>query len=604
MHNEQNMDKGQLITRIEYLEENRRFIQNVLEMALSLGDFQENIVNSYGPENLLEEAEKRVRYLIPFEVNALYLVDQEKSDFQLSICDPPYMEQYVAEEVESMIDKGYFAWAIREKRGVLISSKDHSKRFVLHVIATYSRIRGMFVGMMPDNKQSIPDTSLTLLSIILLNTANALESLEFYRLLRNQNITLEKKIEERTKALAASERQLQQVLKLQAIGTLAGGIAHDFNNILFPIVGFTELTMDDVPEDSQARQNLEEVLKAASRAKGLVQQILTFSRQNGQERQPLEVQSIVKEALKLLRASIPKSIEIVYEIDDECSPIMGDPTQVHQIIMNLCTNAYQAMQETGGRLEVHLEEVEISYEETMQKIGMKPGTHLKLTVTDTGIGMDGTVLDRIFEPYYTTKEPGKGTGLGLSVIHGIIKNHGGDISVKSKPHEGTTFQVYIPAIDVVEMEAKNEPVPINTRGQERILLVDDEEQIVCMEEQMLQRMGYDVTVQIDSVEALEVFSQHPDKFDLVITDMTMPRMTGDELAHKMMEIRPDIPIILCTGYNETMDEEKALAMGIDRFVMKPVIKDELAANIRSVLDERNNTKIPAHNLQDKLISSM
>ena len=604
MHNEQNMDKGQLITRIEYLEENRRFIQNVLEMALSLGDFQENIVNSYGPENLLEEAEKRVRYLIPFEVNALYLVDQEKSDFQLSVCDPQYMEQYVAEEVESMIDKGYFAWAIREKRGVVISSKDHSKRFVLHVIATYSRIRGMFVGMMPDNKQSIPDTSLTLLSIILLNTANALESLEFYRLLRNQNITLEKKIEERTKALAASERQLQQVLKLQAIGTLAGGIAHDFNNILFPIVGFTELTMDDVPEDSQARQNLEEVLKAANRAKGLVQQILTFSRQNGQERQPLQVQSIVKEALKLLRASIPKSIEIVYEIDEECSPIMGDPTQVHQVIMNLCTNAYQAMQETGGRLEVHLEEVEISYEETMQKLGMKPGTHLKLTVTDTGIGMDGTVLDRIFEPYYTTKEPGKGTGLGLSVIHGIIKNHGGDISVKSKPHEGTTFQVYIPAVDDVEMETKREPARIDTKGQERIMLVDDEEQIVCMEEQMLQRMGYNVTVQIDSVEALEVFSQHPENFDLVITDMTMPRMSGDELAHKMMEIRPDIPIILCTGYNETMDEEKALAMGIDRFVMKPVIKDELAANIRNVLDERDTTKIPAHILQDKLISSM
>ncbi|MGD9044867.1 MAG: histidine kinase dimerization/phospho-acceptor domain-containing protein, partial [Desulfobacterales bacterium] len=303
--NNNHMNTEKLLARIDYLEENRRFIQNVLETALSLGDFQENINKGYGPEPLLQEADKRINRLIPFEANAHYIVDQLKSDFKLSVCNEGHLRKYIQEEVDHMIEQGYFAWAIREKRGVLVSSSDHSRRFVLHVIATYSRIRGMFIGLLPDKNKSIPDTSLTLLSIILLNTANALESLEFYSLLRNQNQTLEKMVEERTQTLAKYERQLQQVLKIQAIGTLAGGIAHDFNNILFPIVGYTELTMDEVSEDSLAHKNLEEILKAANRAKDLVKQILTFSRQSDQERKPTKVQNIVEEALKLLRASIP-----------------------------------------------------------------------------------------------------------------------------------------------------------------------------------------------------------------------------------------------------------------------------------------------------------
>jgi two-component system sensor histidine kinase/response regulator len=310
------MDAEKLLARIDYLEENRRFIQNVLEMALSLGDFQENINKGYGPEHVLQEADKRINHMIPFEANAHYLVDQEKSDFNLSVCNENNQKAFIQEEVDHMIEQGYFAWAIREKRGVVISSKDHSRKFILHVIATYSRIRGMFIGLLPEKNSGIPDTSLTLLSIVLLNTANALESLEFYSLLRNQNETLEKMVEERTQTLAKYERQLQQVLKIQAIGTLAGGIAHDFNNILFPIVGYTELTMDEVADDSVAHNNLEEVLKAAHRAKDLVQQILTFSRQSGQERKPVKVHSIIKEALKLLRASIPASIENINNIDD------------------------------------------------------------------------------------------------------------------------------------------------------------------------------------------------------------------------------------------------------------------------------------------------
>ena len=578
------MDAEKLLARIDYLEENRRFIQNVLEMALSLGDFQENINKGYGPEYVLLEADKRISHLIPFEANALYHVDQENSDFNLSVCNHKHLKTFIKKEVDHMIEQGYFAWAIREKRGIVISSKNHSRRFVLHVIATYSRIRGMFVGLLPAKDSKIPDTSLTLLSIVLLNTANALESLEFYTLLRNQNENLEKIVEERTQELAKYERQLQQVLKIQAIGTLAGGVAHDFNNILFPIVGYTELTMDEIPEDSVAHKNLEEILKAANRAKDLVQQILTFSRQSGQERKPVKVQSVIKEALKLLRASIPASIDIIDKVNDDCHPVMGDATQIHQVIMNLGTNAYQAMQEKGGKLEVKLSEVDVGYDKTIKKIGMQPGRHLQLLVTDEGCGMDAAVLDRIFEPYYTTKEQGKGTGLGLSVIHGIVKNHRGDITVTSSPGKGTTFKVYLPIIEDGDIAAEFEPDNGAAKGNERILLVDDEEQIVSMEQQMLENLGYEVTARTDSTEALREFSEKPQNFDLVITDMTMPHITGDELAKKLLDIKPDIPVILCTGFNEDITEEKALAMGIQKFIMKPVIQNDLASTIRTVLD--------------------
>ena len=581
------MDPENLLARIEYLEENRRLIQNALEMALSLGDFQENINKGSGPQNILREAEKKVQYLIPFEANAFYLVDQDQSDFSLSICEPSDKNQFMEDQVSYMIDKGFFAWAIRERRGVTISSHDHSKQLMLHVIATYSRIRGMFVGVLPDKKNILPDKSMTVLSIILLNTANALESLEFYRLLRNQNSNLEKMVEERTKALADSEKQLQQMMKLQAIGTLAGGIAHDFNNILFPIVGYTELTMDDIPKDSQARQNLEEILKATNRAKELVQQILTFSRQDCQERKPLQVQYLIKEALKLLRATIPSSIEIECDIDNTCGPIRGNPTQIHQVIMNLCTNAYHAMQESGGKLEVSLKEIHISYEQSLDRVGMKIGKHIELMVKDSGQGMEPQVMERIFEPYYTTKEQGKGTGLGLSVIHGIIKNHGGDIAVSSQPGKGATFKVYLPIIDDIEEEIQIDEPLIAVNGKERILLIDDEEQIIDIEQKILERLGYKVTPKTDSEEALEEFAAQPDRFDLVITDMTMPKMTGDQLARRMMAIKPQIPVILCTGFNETISEEKALAMGIDKFVMKPIVKDELASTIRTVLDNRS-----------------
>ncbi len=584
MNSKAKINPGNLRARIAYLEENGRLVQNALDMALSLGDFQENVNKGYDAEYILREAEKRIRYLIPFDACAFYLIDQDQSDFIFTICQPSEQKGFIEDQVGYMIEKGFFAWAIRERRGIAISSNDHSRQLMLHVIATSSRIRGMFVGLLPDKEDIIPDKSQTLVSFILLNTANAVESLEYHKLLRSQNSVLEKKVEERTNALARSEKQLQQVMKLQAIGTLAGGIAHDFNNILFPIVGYTELTMDDIPEDSQARKNLQEVLKATNRAKGLVQQILTFSRQNGQELKPLKVQTLIKEALKLLRATIPSSIEINSSIDEECGLIKGDPTQIHQIIMNLCTNAYHALQDNSGKITVCLKEANLSYEQSSERLGMKVGRHLEFIVKDNGHGMTRQVMERIFDPYYTTKELGKGTGLGLSVIHGIIKNHGGDISVSSQPDLGSTFSVYLPIIDDVDVEIEPVQTAGVTRGNERILLIDDEEQIIDLERRILERLGYKVTSKTDSEEALQEFSARPDEFDLVITDMTMPKINGDRLARKLMDISPQIPVILCTGFNEAITEEKALSMGIGKFVMKPIVKDELAFTVRTVLD--------------------
>ena len=381
------------------------------------------------------------------------------------------------------------------------------------------------------------------------------------------------------------EAQLRQVQKMEAIGSLAGGIAHDFNNLLFPIIGYTELITDDVPEGSKAQRYLNGILKAANRAIDLVQQILAFSRQTEKERRPVQIQSIVKEAGKLLRSSIPKNIEIRQEIEGDCRPVMADPIQIHQVVMNLCTNAYHSMREKGGVLEVTLMEEEIGVYDLKADLGLSPGTYLRLTVNETGHGMDKAVMSRIFDPYFTTKAPGEGTGMGLSVVHGIVKGHGGEIEVHSEPKKGTTFHVHLPILDIGALEPEaisQEPIQ---RGSERILLVEDEELIVQMLEPILEGIGYHVTSRTSSVEALKAFEARPDRFDLVITDMTMPNMTGAELAPRLLKIRPDIPIILCTGFNAMIDEKRAKAIGIREYVMKPIVRHEIARTIRRVLDK-------------------
>ncbi|NQT68582.1 MAG: response regulator [Desulfobacteraceae bacterium] len=380
------------------------------------------------------------------------------------------------------------------------------------------------------------------------------------------------------------ESQLQQSQKMESIGTLAGGIAHDFNNILFPIMGFSELALSDTPEDSPLRNNIKEILQGAKRARDLVKQILAFSRQSDQQPKPLKVQLIIKEVLKLIRSSLPSTIEIKQHISNQCGLVMADATQIHQVAMNLMTNAFQAMEDDGGKLEVTLKEVELGLDDLTDQ-SMSSGAYVCLTVANTGPGMDQSVISRVFEPYFTTKEDGKGTGLGLAVVYGIVKSYKGDIRVYSEPGEGTAFHVYLPVLkSKIETEEIDAITPVQ-KGTERILLVDDEEPIIRMEKQMLERLGYQVTACTSSPDALMAFRASPGKFDLVITDMTMPNMTGVQLSQKLLEIRPDIPIIICTGFSTKVDGEKAKAAGIRGYVMKPVVTSEIAKKIREVLDQ-------------------
>jgi PAS domain S-box-containing protein len=378
------------------------------------------------------------------------------------------------------------------------------------------------------------------------------------------------------------EAQLQQAHRMQSIGTLAGGIAHDFNNILSAIIGYTELTIDYLENGSLPHNNLQEVLEAGERAKGLINQILTFSRQSEQDLKPLQLKLIVIETLKLIRATLPSTIEIHQDLQSD-GAILGDQIKIHQVLMNLCTNASHAMMEKGGVLSVSLSDVELDSNFIVKHFDIKSGSYIKLSVSDTGHGMPSSLLERIFDPFFTTKEKGKGTGMGLSVVHGIVKSHSGTVHVYSEPGEGSTFNVYLPIIEK-QLEQKiraEKPIPTGT---EHILLVDDEESLINMGKQSLVSLGYNVTTRINSIEALELFKTKPDTFDLVITDLTMPNMTGDELAIKLMAIRLDIPVILCTGFSTRITEEKAKSMGIRAFIMKPLIRKDIAETIRKVLD--------------------
>ncbi len=378
------------------------------------------------------------------------------------------------------------------------------------------------------------------------------------------------------------ETQLRQAQKMEALGTLAGGIAHDFNNILSAVLGYSELGLQDVDDPAHPLYpKLKAINHAGHRARALVEQILSFSRMQEQLHAPVKIAPIVKEALKLLQSSLPANIRVESRIAAD-RPVMGDPTQIHQIIMNLCTNAYHAMLSTGGVLGVALEQVPA---DELPVGGMEERTsdrYLRLTVTDTGSGISPSIIDRIFDPYFTTKEKGKGTGLGLAVVHGIVKSHGGEITVDSQLDDGTQFTVFLPISGDETMPDGLHPQSI-PRGSEHVLLVDDEKDLVEIGSEMLQRLGYRVTGIAGSIEALEVFKQDPFRFDLVVTDYNMPGLSGEQLAREMLGIRKDIPIIVCTGFSEVFDQHRAQAIGIRRTLMKPLTMESIAHAVRDVL---------------------
>ena len=380
--------------------------------------------------------------------------------------------------------------------------------------------------------------------------------------------------------------QLIQAQKMEAIGTLAGGIAHDFNNILGAIIGYAEMALYDTQKDSMEHYNVDQVLKAGHRAKDLVKQILAFSRKSEQDKKVISSTPIIKEVLKLLRASLPTTIEIKSDIETNVDPIFADPTQIHQVIMNLCTNSAHAMEDTGGILQVSLGNFELTAQQTSQYPELNPGPYVKLSISDTGQGMDSATMDRIFDPYFTTKAQDKGTGMGLAVVHGIVKGHGGGIHVQSTPGEGTHFDILFPIMEK-QIISETEELKTLPTGNEHILFIDDEDILIDLGKNMLKKLGYRVDILTQPIKALEVFRARPDKFDLVISDMTMPNMTGDTLAMELMKIRPDIPVIICTGYSERMDDERAQELGIKGLIMKPFTIRSLSKTVRNVLDQKS-----------------
>jgi len=380
------------------------------------------------------------------------------------------------------------------------------------------------------------------------------------------------------------ENQVRQSQKMEAIGTLAGGIAHDFNNILMGVVGYTELAKQKAGANEAVKRNLDEVLVAGQRAKELVRQILAFSRQAEQERQPIELQLVVKEVCKFLRATLPATIEIRQNFTERPTIILGDPIQMHQVVMNLCANAEYAMRESGGLLELKLEHVAGEPDGIGTHPDLKGGSYVRLTVRDTGAGMPPEVARRIFDPFFTTKGVGEGTGMGLAVVHGIVISHGGVIQVESEPGQGTTFRVYFPAAEAESVQGENHPFQQEFfMGRGNILFVEDEEPLARLGKEALRGLGYEVMVHTSSVEALEVFRSNPFRFDAVVTDQTMPNITGEALAREMLQIRPDVPVILCTGFSHAITPEQAKAIGIRAFLFKPLLIKDLGRALREVL---------------------
>jgi len=423
---------------------------------------------------------------------------------------------------------------------------------------------------------------------------NALEKRvqERTRQLTLANKDLKKEIEMRRhheKEKAKLEDQLLQLQKMETIGTLAGGIAHDFNNILTPILGYTEMALEELSEESILRYDIEQINSAATRGKDLVQQILTFSRQVDFDKKPLRLNEVVSEVLKLIRASFPSNIEIKQDLETNCGTVLADTTQMHQIIMNLCTNAYHAMMQTGGVLSIKLDKVTNEKISGHDNTKLGKGTYVRLSVSDTGHGMDKRTQERIFEPFFTKKEVGSGSGLGLSVVHGIVTNYQGTIEVESSQGKGATFKIYLPQHSEDYVHEKN-PSRKVTKGAGCILFVDDEKEITFMGKRMLESLGYTVDIKSDSLEALEEFKENPQKYDLLVTDQAMPKMTGTELIRNLKVIRPDLKSIIITGYQDSIPENTMEQYGIFEIISKPLILSEFSILIRKVLNQNDIKK--------------
>jgi PAS domain S-box-containing protein len=472
--------------------------------------------------------------------------------------------------------------------------REHPDRYPSNVHQN-RRKDGSLVWMSWANKPIYDDQGNLMELLVVGNDLSKLKQME--EELRRSRDELELRVQERTAELSAAyeslqreteehrqtEEKLRQAQKMEALGTLAGGIAHDFNNILASVLGFTEMAIDDVEDRPLVARNLNNVLKSAMRARELVKQILAFSRKTKYERSPQSLSPVVKETVQLLRASIPATVDMKLVLTATSDTVLASPVEIQQILMNLATNASIAMEQKGGTMEVSLADIDFEPDSPVFGPDVEPGEYIQLTVKDTGVGMEPGIMKRVFEPFFTTREVGKGSGMGLAVVYGIVRDLQGTITVESEAGKGSTFRVTLPKVKSVEKEG-HLPVVRVPGGKERILFVDDEEMLVEWGQNVLQRLGYTVTGTTDSTAAFTAFSADPARFDLVITDQTMSRMAGIELARMLLAVRPDIPIILCTGHSETVSPERAKETGIREFLMKPLARQELAAAVRRVLD--------------------
>ena len=579
---------GHLLARIEYLEESRRFMQNALEMVLPLGDFQQNIYKTTDPRQVLLEAEKRILRLLPFEAQAMYLVDEKTSDFEMAICEPTRFQHLIGPEVDFMIEKGFFAWALREKKGVTIVSKDHSRKYVLHVIANYARIRGMFIGLMPVRKQSIRDASLTVLSIILLNTANAIESLEFNALLQNQKRLLENTVKERTEKLVHSERKLRQLEKMEVIGTLAGGVAHDLNNILSGIVSYPELLLMKLPPDSDLRKPVQTIKKSGEKAATIVQDMLTMTRRGVAVKEVLNLNTTIREYLLSPEFQKMKSyhskIEIHKELAADVLNLSGSPVHLSKTVMNLVSNAAEA-QPDGGQITIKTENIYLDKWQS-EKHGVKEGDYILLQVSDAGSGISSEDLQRIFEPFYTKKVMGRsGTGLGMAVVWGTVEDHGGYIDVHSVIGEGTTFQLYFPATREKRSDRRAGISVDSIKGKyESILIVDDVAEQREIASEMLKSLQYEVAAVASGEEAIQYIQEKP--VDLLVLDMIMdPGIDGLETYKRIIDLRPGQKAVIASGFSETDNVKMAQQLGAGPYVKKPYLLEKIGKAVREELDK-------------------
>lgn len=578
---------------IAFLKREKSTILDAMEVVTQMGNFQTSMNRIEDPVVILRQTAERVRNFIEFKALAFYLVQEEDSDFFPAFVDPPGAITLIEMENAALIEDKTFSWALRRTKPVIITACNQRDKIILHTLRTTSRTRGIFIGIIPDTDAEIIDLKLFLFSLTIFACSNSLESFELYRRIKIKNQQLEEqlqKLEEESQRRLQLERQLRQAQKLESIGTLAGGIAHDFNNILGVILGYTELTLMEL-SDSQSpvlRQNTEGTLRAVLRARELVKQILVFSRKGEEDRKPIKIDAIIQETLHLLRAAIPRCIQLNQETDDGDFIVDADPTHIHQVVMNLGANSLHAIGNEHGTITVRLSRQTIEEQSQIEPgtlfDSMSPGEYALLSVSDTGSGIPANILDRIFDPYFTTKDAGDGAGLGLSVVHGIVRNYKGNIAVQSELGKGTTIKIWLPLFKEYE-PAEELQEDLRAGCGERILLIDDEEELASTRHTQLESLNYQVVSSTSSTVALDFFKQNPQGFDLVITDMNMPDLTGAELARQILDIRPDMPIVLCTGFSEYVDARKAEAAGISEYLMKPVSRLELAAALRRALEK-------------------